>query len=412
MPSFGPFVELFSVDGIDMIGNLDNNAVAGLTPQAAQACKLVMDGKADGPSIAAVDERLFEYLSKGGFFEPDAKNEHPLGAYVHVTQRCNLNCVGCYSLSGLRNCAPDPVLSDLRRAFEQLARNGARSVNISGGEPFLRDDLVDVVRTARECGIAAVNVVTNGTIEGRFDLAGLAEWVASVTVSIDGPSADAPAYIRREQRFDTLMGAVRRLKAAGIAARILPTLHARNIEDVPAYIRLAKALEVPLSFSLLSSPPECGEMAELIPNAGQLEQLAELQADDIGLSEFSGPFGIALKAKRACGAGCRTLSVDVDGGVYPCHMLQSKRFLMGNVLDEDLAAILERSRGDVAEWLLPIEKIESCNACEYGLVCGGGCRARTINCGAGPAGEDPYCSLSKGFYERMFSALSANVSGR
>lgn len=410
MLAFGPFVELFNVDGISMIGNLDTGAVAGLTPEAARACQQVMDGQVDGAKLAEVDERLFTFLQGGGFFDAQPRNDHPQSAYVHVTQRCNLDCVGCYSASSLRNQAEDPSLDKLARAFHQLAQSGVCKVNISGGEPFLRHDLCDIARIAHgDCGIAKVNIVTNGTITGRFDLRDLAPWVESVTVSIDGPSAQAPAYIRREQRFDMLMDTVAQLKEAGIVARILPTLHARNIEDVPSYIRLAKRLGVGLSFSLLSCPPECGEMASLVPTESDLERLAELQAADFSFGEFSGPFGIALQAKQACGAGLRQLSVDVDGGVYPCHMLQSSQFLMGNLFIEDLSAILARTRNDVACWLLPVEKVDSCNACEYSLVCGGGCRARAINSGAGPAGMDPYCALSKGFYRKMFSALSASL---
>lgn len=408
MTSFAPFVELFSVDGINMAGNLDTGAVVGLTSQAMGVCQRVKSGQAESEQISQVDERLHAYMSAAGFFEDEPKFNHPLGAYVHVTQSCNLDCVGCYSMGALRNCAPDPSIDQLRRTFSQLASSGAASANISGGEPFLRDDLCELVRIANEeCGIAIVNIVTNGTISPKFDLAELARWVGSVTVSIDGPSSDSPAFIRREQRFNKLMNTVGELKAAGIATRILPTLHARNIDDVPAYVRLAKDLGVGLSFSLLSCAPECAEMASLMPDASDLKHLAELQMEDVSFDEFSGPFGIALKAKRSCGAGLKSLSFDVDGGVYPCHMLQAPQFLMGNVYEEDLADILSRSRFLVEKWLLPIERIESCGACEYGLICGGGCRARTINCGAGPAGEDPYCSLSKGFYQKMFSALSA-----
>lgn len=408
--SFAPFVELFSVDGIELIGNFDSGAVVGLTPQAARACRRVAKQAGDVSEIAEVDEGLVSFLKQGGFFDCKSSHDHARSAYVHVTQRCNLDCVGCYSMRASRNSAPDPSASDLRRVFSQLAECGARAVNISGGEPFLRDDLCDIVRAARdECGLPTVNVVTNGAVDGRFPLSELAKWVSSVTVSIDGPSANAPACIRREQRFDMLVCRIRELRDAGINTRILPTLHARNIEDVPAYVELARELGVGLNFSLLSCPPNASDMCGLVPSVADLERLAELQMEGVGFAVDSGPFGVRLEAKRSCGAGRKNVSVDVDGSVYPCHMLHAEEFLMGNVFVDDLRGIIERATADVAGWLPPTGRIESCRSCEYGPVCGGGCRARAINCGAGPVGEDPYCSLNRSVYRRMFSALSEAV---
>ena len=411
MQTFGPFVELFSIHGIDMLGNLDSGAVVGLTSEAADACRRVLEGQADADSIARVDEKLFEFLVRNDFFEQEPKHSHPKSAYVHVTQRCNLNCVGCYSMSDLRNCAPDPSLDNLRRVFRQLSLNGVQNINISGGEPFLRGDLCEIARIAHdECEIPVVNIVTNGTVVDGCNLDDLSKWVSRVVVSIDGASPDAPAYVRREQRFETLVEAVRHLQAANVRVRILPTLHAKSIDDVPVYVELARNLGVEINFSLLSCPPEIGEMRTLIPTESDLKRLVELQDTGIAPSQQGEPFGVGLTAKRACGAGCKNLSVDVDGGLYPCHMLQSHEFLLGNVFQEDLDAILERTMDAVMQWLPPVERIEGCRNCEFSLVCGGGCRARAINSGAGPAGADPYCSLSKGFYRKMFSALSAGIS--
>ncbi len=408
MRAFGPFVELFAIRGIDMLGNMDSGAIVGLTSEAAEVCRQVLNGCAEADDIAQVDARLLEFLERNGFFEQESRHAHPKSAYVHVTQRCNLRCVGCYSMGDLRNCAPDPSLDDLRCAFGQLASNGVQNVNISGGEPFLRDDLCEVVRIAREeCGIQTVGVVTNGTATDGCDLDDLSQWVSRVVVSIDGASADAPSYVRREQRFETLIETVRRLQGAGIRVRILPTLHAKNIEDLPAYIDLAHKLGAEINFSLLSCPPEIGEMRELVPDEADLMRLVELQDTSVAASRQGEPFGVGLMAKRMCGAGCKNLSVDADGGLYPCHMMQSEEYLMGNVFQEDLGTILDRTRDDVPLWLLPVERIDACRECEFKFVCGGGCRARTINSGTQLTDKDPYCALSKGFYEKMFDALKS-----
>ena len=409
--SFGPFVKLFEVDGIPIIGNVDSGAMAGLTSAAAQCCRSVLDGEMGGEAIASVDSNLFSYLQRSGFFEEDWRYRHPTSAYVHVTQRCNLNCRGCYSMSSLRNNIEDPSVEKLRVAFGELSRNGVESINISGGEPFLRDDLCEIVGIAHdECGIPSVNVVTNGTVAGSFDLRELAKSVACVTVSIDGSSSRSIAYIRGQQRFDVLVHMVEDLKESGIRTRILPTLHAKNIDEFSAYLALAAELQVELNFSLLSFPPDRRGIAELIPDKKKLEELACKQGARLDLTREAGPFGINMQVKETCGAGCRNLSVDVDGGLYPCHMLQAGEFLMGNIFEEQLSEILDRSADRVNAWFPHVEAIDGCATCDFNFVCGGGCRARAINLGAGPLGEDPYCALSKGYYTKLFSALSDGAS--
>lgn len=58
--------------------------------------------------------------------------------------------MGCYSLDENRNCLEDPDLDKIKRALKQLADNGCKLVVISGGEPFMRDDLKEIVQYATE----------------------------------------------------------------------------------------------------------------------------------------------------------------------------------------------------------------------------------------------------------------------
>ena len=74
-------------------------------------------------------------------------------AYLHVTHHCNLNCIGCYSAVDARNARRDLTLDELRGIIDALADAGCRHLVISGGEPFLRDDLPAIVAYARERGI-------------------------------------------------------------------------------------------------------------------------------------------------------------------------------------------------------------------------------------------------------------------
>ena len=230
---FSDQVVAFDFAGIPMVGNMNTGYAIGLTAEGAAVCERLLREEVAEPEVAAVDAALLEHLVRGGFFSDEKPADAVVSAYLHVTQRCNLSCVGCYSFDDQRNCLPDAPLEAIERALDELAAAGLATLIISGGEPFLRDDLPDIVAYAkRTCGIKSVTVLSNGTCLAEGSLAALAPNVDCVSISFDGCSASAPAYIREEQRFDELVAAVKAVQAAGIQAHIIPTVHKRNIDDL------------------------------------------------------------------------------------------------------------------------------------------------------------------------------------
>ena len=157
-------VVLFDFAGIPMVGCLGTGYAIGLTEQGAAVCARMLEEDVPEDDVTAVDPALLEHLARGGFFQRVVAEPRVLSAYLHVTQRCNLACAGCYSLDEHRNRLADAPLADMKRAVEGLAAAGLSQLIISGGEPFLREDLPDIVEHAkRACGIASVTVLSNGT---------------------------------------------------------------------------------------------------------------------------------------------------------------------------------------------------------------------------------------------------------
>ena len=219
-------VVLFDFADIPMVGSLDTGYAIGLTGEGAAVCERLQKEDVPEEDIAAVDPALLEHLIKGGFFETAKKDRRVLSAYLHVTQRCNLHCAGCYSLDDQRNTLSDAPLSSIKHAVDELASAGVMRLVVSGGEPFLREDLPEIVEHAKRVrSIDSVTVLSNGTCMSEATLKRLAPNVDCVSVSFDGCSASAPAYIREEQRFDELVASVRAVQAAGIQAHIIPTVH-------------------------------------------------------------------------------------------------------------------------------------------------------------------------------------------
>lgn len=275
---FGPNVVEHAPFSIPMIGNTATGYVIGLTPEGAAVCHRMFAEDVPEAEVAAVNADLPAHLRRGGFVVEDVEADDvtlgkgvegveraegvgagnaaaaasapsasavpaPLqSAYLHVTHHCNLNCIGCYSAVDARNARRDLTLDELRGIIDALADAGCQHLVISGGEPFLRDDLPAIVAYARERGIDSVDVLTNGTAVTPEKLADIAPYVGRVSVSFDGPNAEAAPVIRREPLFDRLVAAVKMIREAGIQPHIIPTAHGGNIDALGEYVALADSL--------------------------------------------------------------------------------------------------------------------------------------------------------------------------
>ena len=78
---------------------------------------------------------------------------------LEVTDRCNLGCTYCFADNGHRQ---DPVLEEVKGWLQELAAPGQTLVQLSGGEPTVREDLPEIVAYAREIGCKYVQLNTNG----------------------------------------------------------------------------------------------------------------------------------------------------------------------------------------------------------------------------------------------------------
>ena len=412
---FAEGVVLFDFAGIPLVGCRATGYVIGLSAEGAAVCERLLKEDVDEQDVSAVDPALLDHLVKGGFFDQPAPDDHVVSAYLHVTQRCNLACAGCYSLDAQRNALADASLAEVLHGVNELAAAGVEQLVISGGEPFLRGDLPDIVEHAkRTCGIASVTVLSNGTCLSDTALERMAPWVDCVSISFDGCSAESCAYIRGEQRFDELVAAVRAVQKAGIPVHIIPTVHARNVADLSAYVQLSKDLGASLNFSLLTCEPDDEALGGLLPGEDELRLLGQALltlGDGKPIPAMDAPVGVNLTVRSNCGAGFKTLSVAAEGTVYPCHMLHRSEFAMGNAFSGSVSDAL---RSDVSLMFrgLDAERYQDCAACRYLRICGGGCRARSLFESGNLESKDSYCLMTQTFYDALGQAMSASIQQR
>jgi len=159
----------------------------------------------------------------------------------NLTYRCNLSCAYCGV--GNRECAE----LDSSRIIEyigQLHRAGTRFVNFSGGEPLLRDDLGELIRTARGYNIRT-GVTSNGTLVA--DAIDQVKEVNEIQLSLDGPPA-VHDRIRGKDVYDKVIESIEACKKRDIPVSISAVISKLNADDLSPLLLLAEHYRMGIYF--------------------------------------------------------------------------------------------------------------------------------------------------------------------
>lgn len=393
--------------GIHMIINTENGAVVGVDNDGLEQYQRLSE--ATMPTLT--DQELYQFLAENEFISDspfDKKRATIMTAYIHVTNKCNLHCLGCYSDNEARNKEDDLSTEEMKRILDELRSVGVKNLVISGGEPLFRKDIVDLVKHAKEsCGIERITLITNGTIGDRKSYIDFAPYLDTIAVSLDTHASECHAYLRDEGIFDKIVSHIKQMQESGLKVSILPTLHHKNAEQMLDYIKLSKRLGVEISFSIFTTRQEKIYEGYTLSNKDLKyisEHFANYNINDV-------PINNTLEGKRHCGTGCNIISVGADGSIYPCHMLMGDQFKMGNLTEKGIVEILNASKCQKQCWEKDVKDIAGCKDCEFKYLCGGGCRARAYLMHGSIQMPDPFCSMYKEFYKETFSKMLEKVKG-
>jgi uncharacterized radical SAM superfamily Fe-S cluster-containing enzyme len=146
---------------------------------------------------------------------------------VEVTQRCNLRCPVCFMSSG--EAPQDPSLETIQGMFKEILRqSGAQvSLQLTGGEPTVRQELAEIVRLGKEAGFTAIEVNTNGLVIGRNPgyVQDLVEaGISGVYLQFDGLTGAVYEKIRGADLLKDKLQAIENCRAAGVQVVLAMTV--------------------------------------------------------------------------------------------------------------------------------------------------------------------------------------------
>ena len=330
-------------------------------------------------------------------------DDQPLGLVAELTYRCPLRCPYCSNPTGLPSSDRELSPTDWHRVFREAGELGVVHALLTGGEPLLRDDLPELVASARAAGLYT-NLITSGvglsaSRVNAMKEAGLDSVQISVQADVEvlaDPIAGATAHAAK-------LRAARVVRAHGLPLTVNVVLHRLNIDRVGQVVELAE--EMGAHRLELASTQYYGwafaNRAALLPSMEQVraaERIATEAADRLrGRMEvvYVLPDYFGDRPKPCLhGWGRRYLTVNPVGDVLPCPTAGSIPGLrFENIRNLPLATIWQESeafncfRGTA--WMP-----EPCRSCDLREVDFGGCRCQAALLTGNAANTDPACSLS------------------
>ena len=167
---------------------------------------------------------------------PEHKS-HTALAIIDVTNRCNLTCPVCFANASAAGYVYEPTKAEITSMLENLRNNApvpATALQFSGGEPTIRNDLLDFARKAKELGFRHVEVNTNGvrlaqSVDYCKELKKAG--VSTLYLQFDGLTPEVYKFIRGIDLLETKMKAIENCRKAGIHSLVLVVTLVKGVND-------------------------------------------------------------------------------------------------------------------------------------------------------------------------------------
>jgi len=251
--------------------------------------------------------------------------EHPLQIITwEATRRCNLRCIHCGSPSEEVDLSEELTADEVVGAFEQIANDfdirQFRHVNITGGEPFVRDDLLDILRRISRMPVFRnIDIQTNGII--LADYPGLLDelqkhGVTGLGISIDGLEETHDAFRRAPGGFAKAFRAAQLAAQKGYVVTVSVVAHAKNVGEIPALFALVKEQIGPRVFRIMTIDPlgRAEGLSDYLLSGAQLRQVIDFLREEYARSCATYADPAVTMVELGCGGWMGT---ELEGSIRP-----------------------------------------------------------------------------------------------
>ncbi len=289
-----------------------------------------------------------------------------------VTDRCNLRCFYCMPEEGIKYLPKKELLTyeEMLRLVEVMTGFGVKKVRLTGGEPFVRKDLMYFIKKLNDIpGIEGIHITTNGVLTlpylEEFKRAG----IKSVNLSLDTLDRQRFHAITRRDELPAVMETFHALLAQGIETKInAVVMEGQNTEDIVPLAELARTHPVDVRF--IEEMPFNGEgshypvlvwthakihqeLVKAFPSLNRRIDEPSSTSNTYSIDGFKGSVGIIAAFTRSFCGTCNRIRVTAQGTLKTClydnGVLDLRTLMRQGASDDELSQVLRHTFGQRAK---------------------------------------------------------------
>jgi len=344
-------------------------------------------------------------------FRKMVREAKPLTCWYSITEECDLHCKFCFADS--TKPWPDELTTqEIYALLDNIAEAGTQAIVFGGGEPTLREDLVEVMHYAARYKNMFVALNTHGQwLDRKYVTRLVNAGVSQVKVSVDGLK-ESHDWNRGEGTFDKCIQALKNCVDAGIKSVIwIATISQMNYDEIPQMVKMAMDLGVDICMVQLFPGGRWKGKTDLMLTR---EQVRDWQRYMVEQQNIYGWTRIQFEDRYQICEDCYALKVAADpsrvgdftdtpagciSGIWQYIINASGKVVIGDIVtpeleigdlrQEKLSKIWRYS--DLANLLRDRDKLKGrCGRCELRFVCGG-CRRMAYSLTGDIMAPDPQC---------------------
>ncbi len=254
-----------------------------------------------------------------------------------VTDRCNLRCFYCMPEDGLNWLSRTELMryEEMVRVCALLVKMGIEKIRITGGEPFVRKDIMKLLTSLSQLnGLTELSITTNGVLTAPHVAELKQIGVKSVNLSLDTLDANRFFAITRRDEFGQVMASLDALLKHDIDVKInAVVMEGKNTDDILPLAELTRSL--PVSVRFIEEMPFNGdghqysgitwdyvrilqEIKGAYPEIQKLADPANSTAYNYHIPGHQGNVGIIAAYSRTFCGSCNRIRITPTGGLKTC----------------------------------------------------------------------------------------------